>query len=146
MQVGAARFAVPEVLFNPALLASFGQVGAAVPPPVGAEHHHGLQAIIANCIAGCDPDVRRELYSGVVLTGGTALFSSLRDRLERELTEVAPHLSKVKVVSPANAVERRYSVWIGGSILSSLGTFQQMWMSKAEYREHGAGLIHKKAP
>jgi actin-like protein 6A len=91
-------------------------------------------------------DVRRELYAGVVLTGGTALFSSLRDRLERELADSAPAMAKVKVVSPANAVERRFSSWIGGSILASLGTFQQMWMSKAEYSEHGAGLIHKKAP
>jgi actin-related protein len=50
------------------------------------------------------------------------------------------------VVCPAGQAERRYSVWIGGSILASLGTFQQMWMSKAEYKEYGAGLIHKKAP
>jgi actin-like protein 6A len=102
--------------------------------------------VVDSCIGSCDVDVRRELYTGVVLTGGTALFSTLRDRLERELTEKAPNLAKVKVVAPANAVERRYSVWIGGSILSSLGSFQQMWMSKQEYQEHGAGLIHKKAP
>ena len=50
------------------------------------------------------------------------------------------------MVCPVNQVERRYSVWIGGSILASLGTFQQMWMSKAEYQEYGAGLIHTKAP
>ncbi len=50
------------------------------------------------------------------------------------------------MVSPVNTVERRFSVWIGGSIMASLGTFQQMWMSKAEYQEYGAGLIHKKAP
>ena len=52
----------------------------------------------------------------------------------------------LQVVCPANMVERRYSVWIGGSILASLGTFQQMWMSSAEYKEYGAGGIHKKAP
>lgn len=55
-------------------------------------------------------------------------------------------MSGPQVICPANAVERRYSVWIGGSILSSLGSFQQMWMSKQEYQEHGAGLIHKKSP
>lgn len=49
-------------------------------------------------------------------------------------------------MSPSNPVERRYSVWIGGSVLASLGSFQQMWMSKAEYAEYGPGLIHKKAP
>jgi actin-like protein 6A len=144
IQVGAARFAVPEVLFNPPLLAEFGAAGAGVAGPAG-EPLQGLQAAVAECIGRCDVDARRELYGGVVLTGGTALFASLRDRLERELADAAPAMAKVKVVCPANAVERRYSAWIGGSILASLGTFQQMWMSKAEYQEHGAGLIHKKA-
>jgi len=146
IQVGAARFTVPELLFNPALLSGFGEVGSAVKPLGNADALHGLPACVSECIGRCDIDVRRELYNGIVLTGGTALFASLRDRLEKELSEVAPHMVKVKVVSPANAVERRYSTWIGGSILSSLGTFQQMWMSKEEYEEHGAGLIHKKAP
>lgn len=146
IHVGAARFAVPEVLFNPALLSGFGDVGAGVKPVGGADSLAGLPACVSECIGRCDVDVRRELYSGIVLTGGTALFGTLRDRLEKELSEVAPNMVKVKVVAPANAVERRYSTWIGGSILSSLGTFQQMWMSKEEYKEYGAGLIHKKAP
>jgi actin-like protein 6A len=38
------------------------------------------------------------------------------------------------------------SVFIGGSILGSLGTFHQMWMSKAEYEEHGASIVQKKCP
>lgn len=37
-------------------------------------------------------------------------------------------------------------LYTGGSILSSLGSFQQMWMSKKEYEEAGAALIHRKAP
>lgn len=115
--------------------------------------------------------------------GGTALFTGLRDRLERELAEAAPHNAKVKVTSPANTLERRFSVWIGkhavpcrsrcltyrptyllvqffmavccsleespcagGSILASLGSFQQMWVSKKEFEEHGAGIVHRKAP
>lgn len=52
----------------------------------------------------------------------------------------------MKVIAPANPTERRFSTWIGGSILASLGSFHQMWMSKAEYSEHGASLIHRKAP
>ena len=57
-----------------------------------------------------------------------------------------PASAPPQVVCPISTVERRFSVWIGGSILASLGSFQQMWMSKAEYQEHGAGLINKKAP
>merc|ERR1711872_110889 len=41
---------------------------------------------------------------------------------------------KIKIIAPP---ERKYSVWIGGSILASLSTFQQMWISKQEYDECG---------
>lgn len=146
IQVGADRFTVPEVMFNPSLLSRFGDVGKNVQPLGGAESLQSLPSVISDCISRCDIDLRRELYGGIVLTGGTALFSSLRDRIEKELAEGAPQMVKVKVTSPTNSVERRYSTWIGGSILASLGTFQQMWMSKQEYKESGAGLIHKKAP
>ena len=50
---------------------------------------------------------------------------------------LVPSSFKVKVVCPEK-IERRFGVWIGGSILSSLGSFQQMWLSKAEYEELGA--------
>jgi actin-related protein len=42
--------------------------------------------------------------------------------------------------------EKKFSPWLGGSILSSLGSFQQMWMSKQEYEEHGAIMIERKCP
>ena len=45
--------------------------------------------------------------------GGTSLFTGVRERLERELLEVAPQAAKVKVTSPMNLIERRFSVWIG---------------------------------
>merc|ERR1712088_877235 len=40
--------------------------------------------------------------------------------------------------------ERKYSVWIGGSILVSLSTFQAMWITKAEYDEAGPSIVHRK--
>jgi actin-related protein len=60
--------------------------------------------------------------------------------------QVSSYAPRVKVGMPNPLVERRFSVFIGGSILASLGSFQQMWLSKAEYDEHGPGLIHRKCP
>ena len=54
---------------------------------------------------------------------------------------MAPPGVKVKVIAPP---ERKYSVWIGGSIVSSLSTFQQMWISRQEYDESGPGIVHRK--
>ena len=58
------------------------------------------------------------------------MFPGIAERITKEITSLAPSGVKIKVVAPP---ERKYSVWIGGSILSSLSTFQQMWISKAEY-------------
>ncbi|KAJ9512624.1 hypothetical protein QJQ45_018872, partial [Haematococcus lacustris] len=83
-------------------------------------------------------DVWKILISqGVVLTGGLSLTGGLRDRLEKELTEQGPSGARFKVTMAANPTERRFSTWLGGSILASLGSFQQMWVSRKEYDEHG---------
>jgi len=68
----------------------------------------------------CDVDVRRDLYGNVVLSGGTTMYNGIADRITKELQSLAPSTMKIKVVAPP---ERKYSVWIGGSILSSLSTF-----------------------
>lgn len=89
----------------------------------------------------CDIDVRKEMYNNIVLSGGSTMFRSIEKRMLKELKRQAPAGVSIKVVAPP---ERRYSVWIGGSILSSLSTFQEMWISKEEYDEAGAGIVHRK--
>ena len=67
--------------------------------------------------------------------------AGLADRMTKELSSIAPSSVKVKVIAQP---ERKYSVWIGGSILASLSTFQQMWISKQEYDECGPAIVHRK--
>ena len=69
------------------------------------------------------------------------LYLGIADRMSKEITALAPASMKVKIIAPP---ERKYSVWIGGSILSSLSTFQQMWISKQEYDESGPSIVHRK--
>merc|ERR1711965_29338 len=80
-------------------------------------------------------------FQTIVLSGGTTMFQGVGERMTKELTALAPSTMKIKVVAPP---ERKYSVWIGGSILSSLSTFQQMWISKQEYDESGPTIVHRK--
>jgi actin beta/gamma 1 len=93
-----------------------------------------------NSIFKCDLDIRRDLYGNVVLSGGTTMFPGIADRMQKELTSLSPSSMKVKIVAPP---ERKYSVWIGGSILASLSTFQNLWCSKQEYDESGPGIVHR---
>lgn len=142
IQVGVDRFKVPELLFQPQLVRSFPGM-ADHPLPDGLK---GLAGLVVDSVNRCDTDVRKDLYQHVVLVGGTSLLTQMRERLELDISAAAPGGTKVKVTAPVNPTERRHAVWIGGSILASLGSFQQMWMSKQEYEEHGPGLIHRKAP
>lgn len=144
LNIGPDRFRVAEALFQSARVTSFP--GMASDPLVAGRQLLSWPLLVKNAVDGCDGDVRRELWSSIVLTGGTSLVPNVRERLERELTSLAPGGTKVKVNAPVNPAEKRFATWIGGSILASLGSFQQMWMSRAEFDEHGAGLIHRKAP
>ena len=153
--VGLERYAIPEALFRPAILsATYG-----LDPPhgvaAGGPPMRSVPGLVRDCIGGADVDLKRDLFSSVLLTGGSSLFGGLRDRVERDLMDggvdgaeasCAASNLKPKVSAPLNSTERRFAVWIGGSILSSLGSFQQMWMSRAEYDEHGKSLIHRRSP
>jgi len=89
----------------------------------------------------CEVDVRKDLYANIVMSGGTTMFPGIADRMHKELVSLAPHTMRIKIVAPP---ERKYSVWIGGSILASLQSFKSMWITKQEFEEIGTGIVHKK--
>jgi len=124
--IGNERFRCPEALFQPSF--------------IGMESA-GIHETTYNSIMKCDVDIRKDLYGNVVLSGGTTMFPGIADRVQKELTALAPSTIKIKIIAPP---ERKYSVWIGGSILASLSTFQQMWISKEEYDESGPSIVHRK--
>ncbi|KAG7222688.1 hypothetical protein INR49_026297 [Caranx melampygus] len=115
--IGNERFRCPETLFQPSF--------------IGMESA-GIHETAYNSIMKCDIDIRKDLYANNVLSGGTTMYPGIADRMQKEITALAPSTMKIKIIAPP---ERKYSVWIGGSILASLSTFQQMWISKQEYDE-----------
>ncbi|KAG5234026.1 Actin-related family protein [Salix suchowensis] len=143
IEIGADRFKIPDILFNPLLAQTIPGMDnfVEIAPSV-----RGLPQMVIESINRCDVDIRRELFSSILLAGGTASMQQLKERLEKDLLEESPQAARVKVLASGNATERRFSVWIGGSILASLGSFQQMWFSKSEYEEHGASYVQRKCP
>jgi len=124
--IGNERFRCPEVLFQPSFI---------------GKEASGCHETMFQTIMKCDVDIRKDLYSNIVMSGGSTMYEGLAARLEKEMISLAPSTMKIKVVAPP---ERKYSVWIGGSILASLSTFQQMWISKQEYDEAGPSIVHRK--
>jgi len=104
----------------------------------------GYHQMIIDAINKTDLDVRKEMYSNIFVCGGNILFNGFPERLQKQLFISSSQSVKIKVILHPSSSERRFSSWIGGSILSSLGTFHQLWLSKQEYEEHGALIIERK--
>ena len=124
--VGAERFRCAETLFKPSLIGMESQ---------------GIHRLTYESIMKCDVDIRKDLYSNLVLSGGSTMFQGIAERMAKEMNILVPESMKVKVIAPP---ERKYSVWIGGSILSSLSTFEEMWITKEEYDEAGPSIGQRK--
>jgi actin beta/gamma 1 len=124
--VGAERFRAPEALFQPQFL--------------GLEQE-GVHKLTFSSIMKCDVDIRKDLYGNIVMSGGTTMYKNIPERVQQEVKALAPDSMTIKIIAPP---ERKYSVWIGGSILSSLSTFEEMWIKKEEYDESGPSIVHRK--
>ncbi|XP_072047475.1 actin, cytoskeletal 3-like [Amphiura filiformis] len=124
--IGNERFRCPESMFQPSFL--------------GMESP-GIHETVYDSIMKSDVDLRKDLYANTVLSGGSTMFPGVAERMQKEMLALAPSAMRIKIVVPP---ERKYSVWIGGSILASLSTFQQMWISKQEYDECGPSVVHRK--
>lgn len=126
VRLGSVLMKCPEILFNPAKY---------------KKDFMGIQHVCDKSIKTSDPDLRRELYSNILLAGGTTLIQNFGDRLSKEVLATAPSSAKIKVTAPD---ERKYSAWIGGSLLSTLATFQTMWVQRHEYEEVGTSIVFRK--
>ena len=122
------RFRCPEALFRP------GLIGKEIP---------GVHEQCYNAIIKSDMEIRKDMYSNIVLAGGNTLFPGMPERLTKEVQKLTPSATsnKVKIIAMP---ERKYATWIGGSILTSLSNFQCMWITKGEYDEIGKEIVHKK--
>jgi len=126
VKIGGEQFKAPEILFKPEL--------------IGLEYM-GVHDLVTSSIMAADLDIRPELCTSMYLAGGCTLFDGFGDRILNEIRKKIPKNMKLKIMSPP---ERKYTAWIGGSILSMLAPFQQMCITKQEYEEGQFNIVHKK--
>ena len=125
--LGTGLHQAPEVFFQPSL--------------IGRRDYPGIHQLTYDAIMKVDPDLRADMFGNIVLSGGNTMFPGLGERLLKEIRMLAPAGTAVQVIAPQN---RKYSAYIGGSILASLSTFQGMCISKAEYDAYGPTIVHRK--
>ena len=126
IHMGEQAIKCPELLFDPSL---------------DGKDLKGIQDYIIDSIKKSDMDLRKDLYQNILLSGGTTMFDGIQERLNKEISAKAPPNTQVRLIAP---VERKYSVWIGGSLLATLATFQTSWITQEEYLEEGVNVVHRK--
>ncbi len=123
-------FMAPEVIFNPARCGS---------------NEDGMGVACAKSIKESQLEITKELCENIILSGGNTMLKGLPERLSYELKH-APSLKTIRsFIKIIQTPDRKYAAWVGGSILSSISTFDKQWITRAEYQESGAeNVVQKK--
>lgn len=140
--VGYERFLGPELFFKPEIFKP--------------QLSQSLSEVVDRAILACPIDTRRDLYSNIVLSGGSTMFKNFEKRLRREIKErvtkrreanAQQHknldVGSVKEVE-VNVVshpKQRYAVWFGGSMIAHTAQFKSVCHSKEKYYEVGPRLV-----
>jgi actin-related protein len=124
------QFMCPEALFKPSL--------------IGMDSVPGIHELIYSSLMKCDIDVRRDMYCNIIVSGGNSMFPNFAERLKQEISALIPERMRSRLTRIIAPPERKYSAWIGGSIIASLSTFQQKWITKEEYNEFGPSIVHRR--
>lgn len=128
------RFKCTELMFNPMLFNADPQAT-------------GLDKMCFESIGKCDAEIRKEMYRYMLLSGGNTLFNGVAARIQsgiQGLYKAKYPNEPVVATKVVENVERMYATWLGGSMLGVLPMFPKMWISRAEYTEHGPSIVHTK--
>ena len=124
------RFGAPEIVFTPAKV-----------PKYDTNKVHGMHKDLFQSIMTCDKDIRDELYQNIVLSGGNTMFDGLKERIEKEIKNLAADDQVVKVIA---SPDRQYNTWIGACSMIKQRPFDLKWITREDYNEFGSQIVHKK--
>ncbi|KAH8835984.1 actin family [Flagelloscypha sp. PMI_526] len=124
--IGNERSQAPEALFQPSFIDQEG---------------FGIHEMILSSICNCDFELHRDLWNNIILAGGNTMFPGIAPRLQKEMVVFAPPTTFVKVVAPP---ERKFSSFMGASILTSLDVFRNLVISKDEFQETGPNIVRRR--
>ena len=128
-----------EVVVDGADRARYGEAlfGGAIQDSLFDPFH----TMVSSSVSLLDPEIRAGMYASVVLSGGNSLFPGAADRLRTELKAWNGATTPVSVTMPKDPLS---AVWQGGSIVTQVGVFKKMCVTKVGYAEFGPNLLHRK--
>ncbi|VDO44181.1 unnamed protein product [Onchocerca flexuosa] len=126
LRVNVERFAVPEALFSPS------DIGIS---------QMGIPEAIATAVKKCPYGMRGRLLNNIVLCGGNVLFPGFKKRVVRDLRPFVDQIYDVQLRDIADPITY---AWYCGRNAVKLGAWDNKFVSKAEYNEHGPVVWREK--
>ena len=124
--LSAEQLSCPEMLFKPSL---------------NGLEFDGVGKAFFDSIMSCDEAVRSDMFSNIILSGGTTMLKGFAERLEAEIKGLAPSGTEVNVIA---LPKRHQATWLGGCVVAGMEAFPQMLISYDEYYENGAWILHRR--
>ncbi len=117
----------------------------------------GIHEVAYKALDNCFEDIKNELCENICICGGS-LFPNFDKRFEKELGSLflgneknmgickrkGEGMNKSKIREYPGSIEPKLVAWVGGSIISCLSSFQDVWICKDEYDEMGVNIVHRR--
>ena len=100
-----------------------------------------IPELVYDSIMKCNSNIHNKLFSNIVLSGGITKMKGFAERIQHDLASCAPSGSQIQILQENDP---EYSAMLGGDILSQVGTFPAMSISRAEFEEEGPQIVGRK--
>jgi actin-related protein len=67
-------------------------------------------------------------------------MEGFKERVTKEINALCSSLLQPQVVAPA---DRKFSAWLGGSLISNLSSFESLWVTKEQWTSLGSAIIYR---
>ncbi|KAL7714721.1 hypothetical protein QTN25_007809 [Entamoeba marina] len=114
----------PEALFNPKVLNI---------------NDDGIHTSTIQVLSKYNNEISNELINNILLCGGNCMYNGCIQRFENEM--LISTNKTIKTLQLPNDIQKQFSTAIGGSIISTLSSFEKYYILVDDYNEYGSNLV-----
>ena len=128
IEIDNNEYSASNVMFNPSLV---------------GKNYLGLHQMVATCIEKVNLEYREKLCNNIKLTGGNSSMKNFNQVMHTQLQDILPKNKGISI--KVNTINCTISSWNGGNIITELGIFKDLLVTKKEWDEQGKDIVHKKS-
>lgn len=110
----------------------------------------GIDQAIIQSIERCESEeMKRKMYSCILVVGGGMMFSGIHTWLQNRLSVQIPIIyrgEEIDIITRPKDMDPRVTTWKGAAVMSCLDTAQELWIHQQEWLRYGVRLLRERAP